>query len=130
MGRCLHGCARATEAIRRAIHHSQERLRALARRHGVNPKPIAKWRACTDVADRRTGLAEPRSTTLSAGQEPIIVAFRRHTLLPLDDCLKPCSPQRRSQPFRCIKPTDDILAAIQRFCRRVQQSGGTTDAGR
>ena len=29
----------------------------------------------------------PRSTVLSAADEAIVVAFRRHTLLPLDDCL-------------------------------------------
>jgi hypothetical protein len=45
MGQVLHGCARTTEAVRRAIQHSQESLRALARRHGVNPKIIANWRA-------------------------------------------------------------------------------------
>ena len=52
MGQVLHGCARTTEAIRRAIQHSQESLRTLARRHGVNPKTVAKWRARPDVADR------------------------------------------------------------------------------
>lgn len=74
MGQVLHGCARTTEAIRRSIQHSQESLRALARRHGVNPKTIAKWRARSDVADRRTGPAEPRSTTISAEQEAVVVA--------------------------------------------------------
>jgi hypothetical protein len=34
-----------------------------------------------------TGPREPRSTVLSIEDEAIIVAFRRHTLLPLDDCL-------------------------------------------
>src|SRR5215470_3616285 len=29
----------------------------------------------------------PRSTVLSTDEEALIVAFRRHTLLPLDDCL-------------------------------------------
>lgn len=30
---------------------------------------------------------EPRSTVLTPEQEAIVVAFRQHTLLPLDDCL-------------------------------------------
>ena len=38
-------------------------------------------------ADERTGPKEPRSTVLSIEEEAIVVAFRRHTLLPLDDCL-------------------------------------------
>lgn len=87
MGQVLHGSATTTEAVRRAIQHSQASLRELARRYGVNPKTIAKWRKRTSVADLPTGPREPRSSTLSAEQEAIIVAFRRHTLLPLDDCL-------------------------------------------
>jgi transposase InsO family protein len=53
----------------------------------VNPKAVAKWRKRTSVADLPTGPREARSSTLSAEQEAIIVAVRRHTLLPLDDCL-------------------------------------------
>src|SRR5689334_20812323 len=66
MGQGLHGCARTTEAIRRAIQHSQESIKALARRHGINPKTVAKWRAHEDVADQRTGPITPRSTSLIA----------------------------------------------------------------
>src|SRR5665647_1653361 len=86
MGQVLHGSARTTAAIRRAIQHSQESLRALARRHGVNPKTVAKWKKRTAVAGLPTGPNEAKSTTLSIEEEAIIVAFRRHTLLPLDDC--------------------------------------------
>jgi transposase-like protein len=60
-GQVLHGCARTTEAVRRAIQHSQASLRALARRYGVNPKTIAKWRAREDVAG-----AAPNSTGQAA----------------------------------------------------------------
>jgi transposase InsO family protein len=87
MGQVLHGCARTTEAVRRAIQHSQASLRDLARRYGVDPKTIAKWRKRSSVADLPTGPREVHSSTLSAEQEAIVVAFRRHTLLPLDDCL-------------------------------------------
>ena len=44
MGQVLHGGATTTKAVRRTIQHSQESLRALARRHGINPKTVAKWR--------------------------------------------------------------------------------------
>src|ERR1700744_4786849 len=87
MGQVLHGCATTTEAVRRAIQHSQESLRALARRYGINQKTVAKWKKRTAVADRPTGPTTPKSTVLSMEQEAVIVAFRRHTLLPLDDCL-------------------------------------------
>ena len=107
MGQVLHGCARTTEAVRRAIQHSQESLRALARRHGVNPKTEAKWRARSDVADQRTGPAAARSTILSAEEEAMVAAFRRHTLLPLDDCLYALQPTllhlTRSSLHRCLQ---------------------------
>jgi transposase-like protein len=62
MGQVLHGCARTTEAVRRAIQHSQESLRELARRYGVNPKTIAKWRKRSSVADQPTAQKAPRSS--------------------------------------------------------------------
>jgi transposase-like protein len=86
-GQVLHGSATTTEAVRRAIQHSQESLRALAKRHGINPKTVAKWKERTAVKDLPTGPKDAKSTTLSIEEEAIIVAFRRHTLLPLDDCL-------------------------------------------
>ena len=44
MGQILHGCARTTEAVGRALQNSQERLKALATRYGVNLKTGAKWK--------------------------------------------------------------------------------------
>ena len=64
----------------RNFRHS---LRALARRYGVNQKTIAKWKARGSVTDLPTGPKEPKSTVLSVEEEAIVVAFRRHTLLPL-----------------------------------------------
>src|ERR1700676_3953747 len=87
MGQVLHGSATTTEAVRRAIQHSQASLRALAKRYGINPKTVAKWKKRSSIADLPPGRREPKSTVLSIGEEAIIVAFRRHTLLPLDDCL-------------------------------------------
>ncbi|MDE2576804.1 MAG: helix-turn-helix domain-containing protein, partial [Rhodospirillales bacterium] len=55
MGQVLHGSATTTEAIRRAIQHSQASLRALARRYGINPKTVAKWKQRSSVADLPTG---------------------------------------------------------------------------
>jgi hypothetical protein len=54
-----------------------------------------------------TGPKEPRSTVLSAEEEAVVVAFRRHTLLPLDDCLyalQPTIPRlTRSSLHRCLQ---------------------------
>jgi len=65
MGQVLHGSATTTEAIRRAIQHSKESLRALAKRYGVNQKTVRKWKGRSSVADMRTGPTQPRSTVLS-----------------------------------------------------------------
>src|SRR5262245_38033888 len=51
MGQILHGCATTTEAVRRAIQNSQESLRGLAKRYGINQKTVAKWKQRETVAD-------------------------------------------------------------------------------
>ena len=107
MGQVLHRSATTTEAIRRAIQHSQASLRTLARRYGINQKTVAKWKRRSSVADLPAGPRDPRSSVLSLEDEAIIVAFRRHTLLPLDDCLYalqatiPCLT--RSSLHRCLQ---------------------------
>src|SRR6202008_104198 len=107
MGQGLHGSARTTAAVRRAIQHSQESLRALAKHYGINPKTVAKWKKRGSVADLPTGPQEPRSTVLSIEDEAIIVAFRQHTLLPLDDCLYALQATiphlTRSSLHRCLE---------------------------
>ena len=106
MGQVLHGCARTTAAVRRAIQSSQESLIALAQRYDINPKTVHKWRKRSSVVDAPMG-PKPRSTTLSEEQEAIVVAFRKHTLLPLDDCLyalQATIPQlTRSAMHRCFQ---------------------------
>ncbi|NLC23479.1 MAG: helix-turn-helix domain-containing protein, partial [Oxalobacter sp.] len=54
-----------TEAVRRAIQNSQENVRALAKRYGINPKTVAKWRRRETVKDLPTGPKNPSSTVLS-----------------------------------------------------------------
>jgi transposase-like protein len=85
MGQVLHGCATTTEAIRRAIQHSQESLRSLSKRYGINPKTVAKWRKRGSVADLKTGPRDAKSTVLSIEDEAVVVAFRKHTLLPPEE---------------------------------------------
>ena len=43
-GHVLHGSAHTTEAVRRVIQHSQESLRVLAKRYGINQKTVARWK--------------------------------------------------------------------------------------
>ena len=110
MGQVLHGSATTTEAIRRAIQNSEESLRALSARYGINQKTVAKWRKRTSVADLPTGPKDAKSTVLTLDEEAIIVGFRRHTLLPLDDCLSALQPTMphltRSSLHRCLQRHD------------------------
>lgn len=110
MGQVLHGSASTTAAVRRAIQNSQESLRALAKRYGINPKTVAKWRSRSSTADIRPGPKDAHLTVLSIEEEAIIVAFRQHTLLPLDDCLYALQATiphlTRSSLYRCIQRHD------------------------
>lgn len=53
------------------------------------------------------GPKEPRSTVLSREEEALIVAFRKHTLLPLDDCLLKSGQGMPS--WFCLRPTTAVL---------------------
>ena len=107
MGQVLHGCARTTEAVRLAIQGREESVRTLAARYGVSPTTIQKWRKRDHVHDAAMGPKEVRSSTLTLEQEAAVVAFRRHTLLPLDDCLYALQPTlphlTRSSLHRCLQ---------------------------
>jgi len=107
MGQVRHGSATTTYAVRAAIQRLQASLAALSQELGINPKTVAKWRKRTTVEDLKTGPREPRSTVLSECEEAMIVAFRRHTLLPLDDCLYALLPTipslTRSALHRCLQ---------------------------
>jgi transposase InsO family protein len=107
MGQVLHGCATTTEAVRRALQRSEASVRALAERYGISPTTVQKWRRRTTAADARMGPKTARSTTLSKEEEAMVVAFRRHTLLPLDDCLYALQSTiphlTRSSLHRCLQ---------------------------
>ena len=71
----------------------------------VNTVPKRRRRAKHE--DRKTGPAEARSTVRSKEDEAMIAAFRRHTLMPLDDCLYALQTTiphlTRSSLHRCLQ---------------------------
>jgi transposase-like protein len=107
MGQILHGSARTTEAVRRAIQDSQESIARLAERYDLNPKTVHKWKKRDHVTDVPMGPKQPSSSVLSIEEEAIIVAFRKHTLLPLGDCLYALQSTiphlTRSSLHRCLQ---------------------------
>lgn len=108
-----HQRARLTRsymAAPRRQRQSVEQYRTLSKRYGINQKTGAKWKKHTSVAVLPTGPKEPRTTVLSVEEEAVIVAFRKHTLLPLDDCLYALQPTiphlTRSSLHRCLHRHD------------------------
>ncbi|SMY06988.1 hypothetical protein LOM8899_01118 [Flavimaricola marinus] len=82
-----------THAVRSTVQRSQALLALLSRELAIQPRTEAKRRKQATVADLTTGPKKPRSTVLTETEEAIIDAFRRHTLLPLDDCLYAIQPR-------------------------------------
>ena len=74
---------------------------------GDQPEDGGEWRKRATVEDLKTGPKAPHSTTLTEAEEAMVVAFRRHTLLPLDDCLYALQPSiphlTRSALHRCLQ---------------------------
>lgn len=74
------------------------------------------------------GPETPLSTVLTPEEEAVVVAFRRHTLLPLDDCLYSLQPSiprlTRSSLHRClerhgISRVRDVEGDQPRLCDRL-----------
>ena len=70
---------------------------------------------------------DPRSTVLSAADEAIVIAYRRHTLLSLNDCLYALQATiphlTRSSLLR--RHLDDFISAYN-FARRLKTLMGLT----
>ena len=107
MASILHGSARTTPRVRAELQRSKETASVLARRYGLSRTTVNKWRSRASTADAPMGPREPRSTVLTPVEEAMIVAFRRRTLLPLDDvmgCLRDQIPKlTRSSLHRCLE---------------------------
>ena len=106
MGKIPHGCATTTPATRRLIQQSTESAQKIAKRLGLNVKTVTKWRGRTGTEEAVRG-PKPASTVLTPAEEAAVVLFRRHTLLPLDDCLYALQESiphlRRSTLHRCLE---------------------------
>ncbi len=103
----------------------QTSLAQLSKALGFNAKTVATWRKRATVEDMNTGPTEPRSTVLTEAEEAAIIAFRRHALLPLDDCLytqQPANALRhdlRSQRVRV--PVDQAQPSVNQWSGRTHE---------
>ena len=87
MGSVLHGRARTTPRARAELQASQDSIRALAARYGLNPKTVAKGRRRDTVEDAPTGPRRPRTAALDEEQEARVIELRGRAMLALDDLL-------------------------------------------
>ena len=98
---------RTTEAVRRAIRASSESASVLARRYGIDPKTAAKWKNREHAGNLPRGPKAGLHRKLTDEEESIVVQFREHTLLPLDDCLFALQAHMphltRSSLHRCLQ---------------------------
>jgi transposase-like protein len=82
----IHPQARTTPLVRAEIKASQDSIAEVARRYNITKATVRKWKgreAPADLSHRPHKL----STTLSPGEEAVVVELRRMLLLPLDDLI-------------------------------------------
>jgi transposase len=86
MSNAIHPQARTTPKIRQEIKDSGLSDREAAKVFNITRATAAKWIKRDDVQDR-SHRAHTLHTTLSAGQEAIVLSLRQTLYLPLDDLL-------------------------------------------
>lgn len=110
MVQVLHKRARTTEDTRREIQLCKENIAKTAKKLGINPKTVIKWRKRDYCRDSPMGPKVVKSTVLSEAEEEAIIAFRKITGLPLDDVLYSLQETiphlTRSSLHRCLKRHD------------------------
>lgn len=82
----VHPQARTTPRTRAEIKDSNGTLNELAALYNVSKATARKWKTREDVQDR-SHRPHKLSTTLTPGEEAVVVELRRTLLLPLDDLL-------------------------------------------
>jgi hypothetical protein len=101
-------------------------LKVLAKRYGINPKTVAKWKKRDTTDDLPIGPKPAQHRKLTAEDEETIVRFREHTLLPLDDCLYALQARiphlSRSSLHRCLQ-----RHGISRLAEADQAGGGADE---
>jgi len=87
MGQILHPSASTTPSTRRKIQNSKESITQLAKKYGIARNTVWKWKKETLFMMPPRGINRRHSTLSKEEKEALIAAFRKHTPLPMDDCL-------------------------------------------
>ena len=80
----VHAQARTTPRTRAEIKESSASLAELAERYNISRATARKWKG-RETAQDLSHRPHKLSTTLTPGQEAVVVELRRTVLLPLDD---------------------------------------------
>ena len=80
----VHAQARTTSRTRAEIKKSSASLAELAERYNISRATARKWKG-RETAQDLSHRPHKLSTTLTPGQEAVVVELRRTVLLPLDD---------------------------------------------
>ncbi len=106
MGKKYHPNAKTTIQMRKMIKESKQSVAELARRLGLSPTTVRKWKKREDLEDRSSRPHRVRSA-LNAIEEWVICEVRRSTGLGLDslvEVLKPFIPRaERNNVVRCLR---------------------------
>ncbi len=106
MASILHANAKTTPRIRKEIQDSKESIAQIAKRLGLNPKTVLKWKHANSLEDNKSG-PKIRSSVLTLAEQHIICEVRRQMQLSLDDLyivLKPhIAKLSRSNLHRCLQ---------------------------
>jgi transposase InsO family protein len=101
-----HPIAKTNSHIRKLIQESDRPHRELAKRFGVNPKTILKWKHRDTVEDSPRGTKTVKYK-LTKWEQRIIVKARKHLKVPLDDLViivqKYIPNANRSNVYRVLK---------------------------
>jgi hypothetical protein len=82
----VHPQARTTSRTHAEIHSCSDASSEMALRYNTRVATVRKWQSREDMQDR-SHCPHTLNTTLSPGQEALVVELRRMLLLPLDDLL-------------------------------------------
>ena len=108
MQQLFHGRAGINLETYRVVKNSRNSFRTLAERYSINVKTVTERRNRKQTAaNADNGPKERKSTGLTVQEEALIIAFRKHTRLPLDECfaaLQEAIPNlSRSSLHRCLQ---------------------------
>ncbi|AUW47458.1 hypothetical protein CUJ84_pRLN3000335 (plasmid) [Rhizobium leguminosarum] len=120
MGQVLHGSATTTEAVRRAIQHSQESLRTLSRRYGIIRRPSPSGGSDPRLRTFRPARKSRDRRCFPSRRRPLSLPFAGIRCCRSMTASMHCSRQSRiSRGLRCIVACSATASAAYRMSKAI-----------